>query len=159
MVLIQLRLSTEFANCTKSARDGSHHFLGVKNFTFILIVFLPDSKWSTGKKTRGTATDNMVNMSGIFKPQEECPQPRTVLIEGKPGMGKTTYCKKIVYDWATGKLEAEDCFPRFETVLLLKCRDMKSDLWEAIEDHATSASKSRRRRKKEILQLHLPESV
>ena len=73
-------------------------------------------------------------MSGIFKPHEECPQPRTVLIEGKPGMGKTTYCKKMVYDWATGKQEADDCFPRFETVLLLKCRDMKSDIWEAIED-------------------------
>ena len=73
-------------------------------------------------------------MSGIFKPHEECPKPRTVLIEGKPGMGKTTYCKKMVYDWATGKQEAEHCFPKFQTVLLLKCRDMKSDLWEAIED-------------------------
>ena len=49
-------------------------------------------------------------------------------------MGKTTYCKKMVYDWATGKQDAEDCFPRFNTVLLLKCRDMKSDLWEAIQD-------------------------
>ena len=73
-------------------------------------------------------------MSGIFKPHEECPQPRTVLIEGKPGMGKTTYCKKMVYDWATKKQEADDCFPQFETVLLLKCRDMKSNLWEAIDD-------------------------
>jgi len=40
----------------------------------------------------------------------------------------------MVYDWATGKLEAEDRFPRFETVLLLKCRDIKSNLWEAIDD-------------------------
>jgi len=86
------------------------------------------------KKTKGTATDNIVNMSGIFKPHKECPQPRKVLIEGKPGMGKTTYCKKMVYDWATGKQEAEDCYPRFEAVLLLKCRDMKSNLWEAIDD-------------------------
>ncbi|XP_078358279.1 uncharacterized protein LOC144643036 [Oculina patagonica] len=86
------------------------------------------------KKTRGTATTNTVNMSGIFKPHEECLQPRTVLIEGKPGMGKTTYCKKLVYDWATGKQEAEDGFPRFETVLLLRCRDMNSDLWDAIDD-------------------------
>ena len=86
------------------------------------------------KKTRGTATDNIVNISGIFKPHEECPQPRTVLIEGKPGMGKTTYCKKMVYDWATGKQKPEDCFPKFQTVLLLKCRDMRTDLWEAIED-------------------------
>ena len=49
-------------------------------------------------------------------------------------MGKTTYCKKMVYDWATGKQELDECFPRFNTVLLLKCRDMKSDLWEAIDD-------------------------
>ena len=86
------------------------------------------------KKTRGTATTDIVNMSGIFKPHEKCQQPRTVLIEGKPGMGKTTYCKKLVYDWATGKQEAQDCFPRFELVLLLRCHDMKSDLWEAIDD-------------------------
>ena len=86
------------------------------------------------KKTRGIATDEVVNMSAIFKPHEECPQPRTILIEGKPGMGKTTYCKKLVYDWATGKPAAGDCFPQFETVFLLKCRDIKSDIWEAIDD-------------------------
>ena len=49
-------------------------------------------------------------------------------------MGKTTYCKKLVYDWATGKQQEEDCFPRFQIVLLLKCRDMQCDLWEAIDD-------------------------
>ena len=85
------------------------------------------------RKTRGTATDNIVNMSGIFKPHEECSQPRTVLIEGKPGMGKTTYCKKLVYDWASG-YQQDDCFPKFEAVLFLKCRDMQSDLWKAIDD-------------------------
>ena len=86
------------------------------------------------KKTRGTATDEIVNISAIFRPHEECPQPRTILIEGKPGMGKTTYCKKLVYDWATGKPVAGDCFLKFETVLLLKCRDINSNIWEAIDD-------------------------
>ncbi|KAL9965547.1 hypothetical protein ACROYT_G029361 [Oculina patagonica] len=97
-----------------------------EEFHFHLDDIFTRLKVVSRKKTRGTATSNTVNMSGIFKPHEECPQPRTVLIEGKPGMGKTTYCKKLVYDWATGKHEAEDCFPRFETVLLLRCRDMKS---------------------------------
>ena len=86
------------------------------------------------KKTRGTAIDEIVNMSAIFKPHEECSQPRTVLIEGKPGMGKTTYCKKLVFDWATGEPVVYDCFPKFETVLLLKCPDIKSDIWKAIDD-------------------------
>ena len=88
------------------------------------------------RKTRGTATDEIVNMSAIFKPHEECSNPRTVLIEGKPGIGKTTYCKKLVYDWATGKPwpVADDCFPKFVTVLLLKCRDIESNIWDAIDD-------------------------
>ena len=79
-------------------------------------------------------TDEIVNMSAIFKPHEECSNPRTVLIEGKPGMGKTTYCKKLVYDLAMGKPVAGTCFPKFEIMLLLKCRDMKSNIWEAIDD-------------------------
>ena len=86
------------------------------------------------KKTRGTATDRAVTMSEILNPHEECEKPRTVLIEGKPGMGKTTYCNKIVFDWATGKLETEHCFPNFQIVLFIKCRDVNSDLWEAIDD-------------------------
>ena len=49
-------------------------------------------------------------------------------------MGKTTYCKKLVYDWATGKPVADDCCQKFKTVLLLKCRDIKSNIWEAIDD-------------------------
>ncbi|XP_078381228.1 uncharacterized protein LOC144664006 isoform X3 [Oculina patagonica] len=105
-----------------------------EEFHFHLDDIFTKLKVVSRKKTRGTATTDTVNMSGIFKPHEECPQPRTVLIEGKPGMGKTTYCKKLVYDWATGKQKAENGFPRFETVMLLRCRDMKSDLWEAIDD-------------------------
>ena len=86
------------------------------------------------KKTRREVTDKVINMSSLLEPHEECSAPRTVLIEGKPGMGKTTYCKKYAYDWATGKQEPQDCLPRFKAVLLLKCRDIKSNLWEAIDD-------------------------
>ena len=35
----------------------------------------------------------------------ECSQPRTVLIEGKRGIGKTTFCDKIAYNQATKKHE------------------------------------------------------
>ena len=86
------------------------------------------------RKERGTKTEQVVDMSDIFKPHKECSRPRTVLIEGKPGMGKTTYCNKLAYDWAIQSLEVQGSFPKFQVVLLIKCRDIKSDLWEAIDD-------------------------
>ena len=73
-------------------------------------------------------------MSAIFQPHEECSKPRTVLIEGKPGVGKTTYCNKVAYDWVTKKCETADYLPEVKLVLLLRCRDIDSDLWKAIDD-------------------------
>ncbi len=118
----------------KSREGWLSPFPWCEEFHFHLDDIFTRLKMISRKKTRGAATDEVVNMSAIFKPHEECSRPRTVLIEGKPGMGKTTYCKKLVYDWATGKKEPEGSFPRFEIVLLLKCRDIKSNLWEAIDD-------------------------
>ena len=104
-----------------------------EEFHFHLKDIFTRLKMVKRKKTRGTSTSDIVKMSAIFQPHEECPKPRTVLIEGNPGMGKTTYCKKLAYDWAMEERE-EDCFPKFQVLLLLKCHDIKSDLWEAIED-------------------------
>ena len=91
---------------------------------------------SREKKARATAEQRVVETTEIFKPHEECKQPRKVLIEGKPGMGKTTYCNKVTYDWAINMKKKEDCFPEFEMVLLVRCRDVdiESDLWGAIDD-------------------------
>ena len=86
------------------------------------------------KKTRGDVTDKIITMSSLLDPHEECSEPRTVLIEGKPGIGKTTYCKKYVYDWATKKQNPHDSVTNIKVVLFLKCRDVKSDIWEAIDD-------------------------
>ena len=86
------------------------------------------------RKTRGEVTDQPITMSSLLHPHEECSEPRTVLIEGKPGIGKTTYCMKYVYDWATKKLNPQKCFPSIKAVLSLKCRDFKSDIWEVIDD-------------------------
>ena len=55
---------------------------------------------SREKKARATAERRVVGTTEIFNPPEECEQPSKVLIEGKPGMGKTTYCNKVAYDWA-----------------------------------------------------------
>ena len=67
---------------------------------------------------------------------ETAPQtaPRTVLIEGNPGMGKTTYCQKLAYDWATSREHWDKSFPMIALLLLLRCHDIKSNLWQAIDD-------------------------
>ena len=86
------------------------------------------------EKTQGVHIDDITNMTAIFKPHEECQKPRTVLIEGDPGMGKTTYCQKLAYDWATKQDKWDPSFPEIEVLLLLKCHEIKSDIWEAIDD-------------------------
>ena len=48
-------------------------------------------------------------------------------------MGKTTYCHKIAFDWAK-KRKGGEAFPDVLLVLLLKCKDINGDLWEAIND-------------------------
>ena len=84
-------------------------------------------------KTRRVRTEEIANMTEIFKPHKECPKPRTVLIEGDPGIGKTTYCQKLAYDWAEGQ-EMDASFPDIKLLVLLKCREMSGNIWEAIDD-------------------------
>ena len=106
-----------------------------EEFQFFLGNIFTRLKVVRRKKTRGEITDVFVDMSSILDPYEECSAPRTVLIEGEPGMGKTTYCKKYAYDWATQQREPQGCgSTAFKVVLLLKCRDIHSDVWEAIDD-------------------------
>ena len=86
-------------------------------------------------KTTGIMKDDITNMTGIYKTHEECEEPpRTVLIEGDLGMGKTTYCQKLAYDWATSREHWDKSFPMIALLLLLRCHDIKSNLWEAIDE-------------------------
>ena len=80
-------------------------------------------------------TNEVTNMTSIFTPHDCCKQPLIVLIEGEPGMGKTTYCQKLVYDWANKSCrEWDESFPKIDVLLLLRCRGINSTLWDAIED-------------------------
>ena len=49
-------------------------------------------------------------------------------------MGKTTYSQKLAYDWANEQDEWDESFPSIEVLLLLRCNDIKSGIWEAIDD-------------------------
>ena len=74
-----------------------------------------------------------VNVFEIFKTLEKGEDVMT-LVEGSPGIGKTTFCLKLSYDWAHGKIPAECSFPKFEFVLLLKCRDIDGNVMDTIRE-------------------------
>ena len=75
--------------------------------------------------------DDDVNVFDIFKVSERYVM---TIVEGSPGIGKTTFCLKLAYDWAHGNIPSECSFPKFEFVFLLKCRDIDGDLMEAISE-------------------------
>ena len=77
--------------------------------------------------------DNEVNVFDIFTALDKGEDVMT-LVEGSPGIGKTTFCLKLAYDWAHGKIPAECSFPKFELMLLLKCRDIHKDIMETISE-------------------------
>ena len=68
-----------------------------------------------------------VNMISICEEDDDV----VVLVEGSPGIGKTTFCLKIAYDWAKQQIPGYS-FPEFVVVLLLKCRDIDGDVMDAI---------------------------
>ena len=110
-----------------------------EDFSFHLNEIFTRLKIVSKEKTRGVLTDDITDMTAIFKPHVECQRPRTVLIEGDPGMGKSTYCQKLAYDWATKQKELDPSFPDIDVLLLLKCHDVKSSILKAIDDQILPA--------------------
>ena len=74
-----------------------------------------------------------VDMYDIFKDLKKGEDVMT-LVEGSPGIGKTTFCLKLAYDWARQTVPANSYFPKLQFVLLLKCRDIDKDIMEAIKE-------------------------
>ena len=74
-----------------------------------------------------------MNVFDIFKVPDIGEHVMTI-VEGSPGIGKTTFCLKLAHDWAHGNIPSECSFPKFEFVFLLKCRDIDGDIMEAISE-------------------------
>jgi len=83
------------------------------------------------RKAGVQAEGNEVNLPDIFGASEKGEDVMT-LVEGSPGIGKTTFCLKLAYDWANENAATTLTFPKFELVLLLKCRDIETDIMDAI---------------------------
>ncbi|XP_074629292.1 NLR family CARD domain-containing protein 4-like isoform X2 [Acropora palmata] len=79
--------------------------------------------------SKGEAEGSEIDVDDIFGSSEEDNDP-VVLVEGSPGIGKTTFCLKLAHDWANGAMPRN--FPSFKLVFLLKCRDIIKDVVEEI---------------------------
>ncbi|XP_044166822.1 uncharacterized protein LOC122950876 [Acropora millepora] len=75
------------------------------------------------------AGSSEISVDDIFGSSDKDNDPLG-LVEGSPGIGKSTFCLKLAHDWANG--ERSRNFPIFKLVFLLKCRDMNGDIVEDI---------------------------
>ncbi|XP_071803922.1 NLR family CARD domain-containing protein 4-like isoform X2 [Asterias amurensis] len=105
--------------------DDKMHIMDI--YTKLVLVELVDKKGKIEKVPK-----QMESYEDIFhvKTREGNPIKR-VVFSGSAGLGKTTLCDKIAYDWAVGKSEI---LKRFELVFVLKMRELKtnSDLIDAV---------------------------
>ena len=77
--------------------------------------------------------DDDLNVCDIFKVPDIGEEVMTI-VEGSPGIGKTTFCLKLAHDWAHGNIPSGCSFPKFDFVFLLKCRDIDGDIMKAISE-------------------------
>ena len=113
------------------------------------------------RKTDFHLESNEVNMYDIFKTLSKG-EDAMVLVEGSPGIGKTTFCLKISHDWANKKIPNESSFPKFELLLLLKCRDIHGDIMEAITNQLLPEDMDEKAKEKiidYIKDIHHQESI
>ena len=76
-----------------------------------------------------TKTEPLASYSDIFQGRTGHPIPRRILIEGKAGVGKSTFVSELAYDWACQSTNLE----QFKLVLLIELKQTKgSTLKEAI---------------------------
>ena len=83
--------------------------------------------------------------------------PRTILIEGSPGIGKITLSLRIAHDWAMGRMPSK--FPPVQLVLLIKCRDMSGDILEAINEQLLPSNKDSLKRNLNTFIKEQPDNI
>ena len=73
------------------------------------------------RKLDGTTETELEDYSEIFSSHGHHLIPKRILVYGKPGVGKSTFSKKLAVDWARGEKEI---LKQFTVLLLIKLRDV-----------------------------------
>ena len=73
------------------------------------------------RKLSGVTQEKLEDYTDIFKGDKHHPNPKRLLVYGRPGIGKTTFSKKTAFDWAK---QRKKILKKFDVVLLIKLRDV-----------------------------------
>ena len=68
------------------------------------------------RKPSGVTQEELEDYTDMFKGK-----PTRMLVCGRPGIGKTTFCKKVAYDWSKA---LKEILKDFSILLLIKLRDV-----------------------------------
>ena len=73
------------------------------------------------RKPSGMTQEELKDYADIFKGDKHHPNPRRLLVYGRPGVGKSTFAQKTAFDWAK---QRKGILMKFDVVLLIKLRDV-----------------------------------
>ena len=84
-------------------------------------IYTPLSWVKDDRKPSGMTQDKLEDYTDMFKEDEYDRKPTRMLVYGRPGIGKSTFCKKAAYDWSKA---LKEILMNFCILLLIKLRDV-----------------------------------